>query len=90
MSYNFIEPHYSLLNQCDPCGKVFPDASKMAGANLGHIATAKIVSPQPEFSQHSSRLAQIISHLNAVNTGDASIQKTKSFLTGYSAGTAKY
>jgi hypothetical protein len=91
MSYNLIEPQYSLLNQCQPCGgKSLPHSSKMASATLGQYATAKIVSPHPESTPHSTRIEQIVSHLNAVNTGDASMQKSKSFLTGYNAGIAKY
>jgi hypothetical protein len=91
MSYNFIEPRYALLNQCEPCdGNSTQNDPKLAGATLNQYATARIVNPRPEFNSHSNRLDQIINHMNAVNTGNTQMQQTKSFLTGYSAGFAKY
>jgi hypothetical protein len=91
MSYNLIEPQYALLNQCEPCSVKYPQhASKMAGVTLGQYATAKIVNPRPETSPYSTKIDQIVSHLNAVNTENSQMQRSKSFLTGYNAGVAKF
>lgn len=88
MSYS---PQYGLLNQCQPCGgNSISQASKMDGASRVQYATAKIVNPQQEITPHSTRISQIVNHLNALNIGNSQMQKTKSFLTGYTAGVAKY
>ena len=91
MSYNLVEPQYALLNQCEPCsGKPLPHASQMVGSSLGQYATAKIVDPRPETTQYETKIAQIVGHLNAVNTDNVRLQKSKAFLTGYNAGMAKF
>lgn len=85
MSQNPIEPQYALMNNCDPCGK--KSQSAMAGL-AGSVA--RVVSPRPDVNNYTARINNVLVHVNALNAGSSEMAHPKAYMTGYTAGVARY
>ena len=85
MSQPLVEPQYALMNNCEPC----QSAPRMAGM-AGMENVARVVSPQKDINNYTARLQNVLTHVNALNAGDSELSHPKSFMTGYTAGIARY
>lgn len=90
MSQPLVEPQYALLNNCEPCQSVphHVNSSGMVGVGMANVA--RVVSPQKDINNYTARIQNVLTHVNALNAGDSELSHPKSFMTGYTAGIARY
>ena len=87
MSQPLVAPQYALVNNCEPCQPA-PHKLKSSAAGMGNIA--RVVSPPMDTNTYTARIQNVLVHVNALNAGDSELAHPKAFMTGYTAGLARY
>jgi len=80
------EPQFAVLNHCQPCQN---STGRLALARAS-MDVARVVAPPLPSNSYTAHLHNVLVHVNALNAGESELAHPKAYLTGYTAGMARY